>query len=209
MTLLNKLFHFVLFVTKKYNIDESHGLSHSMNVLKFASEIYEEEVSTYPILKKHEKIIYVAAALHDMCDKKYMDQSEGLHEIETFLSDKMAPNDNNIVKLIISTMSYSTVKANGYPDLGPYSRAYHIVREADLLAAYDFDRCMIYNMYKKNADLEVSYKDAVTIFNNRVLKHNDDCLFITKYGKKKSLVLETQSLKQMDTWKRLIKNPVL
>ena len=209
MSLLNKLFHFVLLTTKKYDIDESHGLSHSMNVLKYANEIYEEEVSSYPILKKHEKIIYVAAALHDMCDKKYMNQADGLNEIEKFLTYKLTPIDSNIVKWIISTMSYSTVKAHGFPELGPYNRAYHIVREADLLAAYDFDRCMIYKMYKQQGEFEDAYKDAVNLFNNRVLKHNDDCLFITKYGKKKSLVLESQSLKQMDRWKKLIKNPVL
>jgi len=68
---------------------------------------------------------------------------------------------------------------------------------------------MIYKMYKQQGEFEDAYKDAVNLFNNRVLKHNDDCLFITKYGKKKSLVLESQTLKQMDRWKKLIKNPVM
>ena len=38
---------------------------------------------------------------------------------------------------------------NGFPDMGEYQTAYNIVREADLLCAYDFDRCMIYQMYNK------------------------------------------------------------
>jgi HD superfamily phosphodiesterase len=210
MTLLNKLFHFVLLTSQKYNIDESHGISHSMNVLRFASEIYESEVNAYPILKQQEKIIYVSAALHDMCDKKYMDQDQGIREIEEFLTgNKMTPTEINVVKFIISTMSYSTVKKYGFPNLGPYKRAYHIVREADLLSAYDFDRCMIYNMYRKQGNLDEAFQDASHIFDNRIMKHNEDGLFLTNYSRKKSLELEAYSLNQITSWKRLVKTPVL
>jgi len=205
MSLLNKLFHFILITTQKHNIDESHGLSHSMNVLRFASEIYEAESIKHPIVKQHEKIIYVSAALHDMCDKKYMDQDEGISEIDNFLSDKMNPTEINVVKLIISTMSYSYVKANGFPNMGPYKTAYHIVREADLLSAYDFDRCMIYNMNKKSGNLEESFQDANVLFANRIFKHNEDGLLKSDYSLKKSLELETQSLQQIGTWKKLLK----
>ena len=210
MTLLSKLFNFVLLTSQKYNIDESHGLSHSMNVLRFASEIYESEVNSHPIIKQQEKIIYVSAALHDMCDKKYMDQDQGIQEIDEFLSEnKMTPVEVNVVKLIISTMSYSTVKKHGFPNLGPYKRAYHIVREADLLSAYDFDRCMIYNMHRQNGDFDEAFKDALNIFDIRVMKHNEDGLFLTNYARQKSLELETQSLNQIASWKRLAKNPTL
>ena len=210
MTLLSKLFNFVLLTSQKYNIDESHGVSHSMNVLRHASDIYQSEIESYPILKQHEKIIYVSAALHDMCDKKYMNQDQGIREIEEFLSEnKMTPVDVNVVKLIISTMSYSTVKKNGFPNLGPYKRAYHIVREADLLSAYDFDRCMIYNMHRQNGDLDEAFKDASHIFDIRVMKHNEDGLFLTNYARQKSLELEAQSLNQITTWNRLVKKPIL
>jgi HD superfamily phosphodiesterase len=210
MSLLNKLFHFVLLTTKKYNIDESHGLSHSMNVLRYASEIYDDEVENFPILKQHEKIIYVSAVLHDMCDKKYMNQDEGIQEIDNFLiTNKLTPTEINVVKFIVSTMSYSNVKANGFPNLGPYKRAYHIVREADLLSAYDFDRCMIYNMYKKNGNVDEAFEDASKLFCNRVLKHNEDGLFITEYSKQKSFLLEFQSLNQMNTWRKLLKNNIM
>uniref|UniRef100_A0A6C0L8X2 HD domain-containing protein n=1 Tax=viral metagenome TaxID=1070528 RepID=A0A6C0L8X2_9ZZZZ len=210
MSLLSKLLHFVLLTSQKYNIDESHGLSHSMNVLRFASEIYETEVVKHPILKQHEKIIYVSATLHDMCDKKYMDQSEGIREIEEFLKENMlTPTEINVVKMIMSTMSYSTVKKEGFPNLGPYRRAYHIVREADLLSAYDFDRCMIYNMHRKHGDFDEAFKEASHLFDIRVLKHNEDCLFVNEYSRQKSLELEGQSLNQIATWKRLVKNPLL
>ena len=48
---------------------------------------------------------------------------------------------------------------------------YHIVREADLLSAYDFDRCMIYQINKNNGNIETSFNDAEMLFNNRVFKH--------------------------------------
>jgi len=64
----------------------------------------------------------------------------------------MSSSDLEIIGKIIGTMSYSKVKANGYPELGEYQLAYHIVREADLLAAYDIDRCIIYTMYRDNCE---------------------------------------------------------
>ena len=45
-------------------------------------------------------------------------------------------------------MSYSKVNKNGFPELGNYQLCYNIVREADLLASYNIDRCIIYQMIK-------------------------------------------------------------
>jgi HD superfamily phosphodiesterase len=209
MSLLSKLVHFVLLTTKKYEIDESHGLSHSMNVLHYANKIYETEVENYPILKNQEKLIYVSAVLHDMCDKKYVDEIAGLKEIETFLQDEHAltPTEINMSKQIMSTMSYSKVKQYGFPIMGGYQKAYHIVREADLLTAYDFDRCMIYQMNKNCGDLEDAFKNANELFENRVLRHNDDNLFLFDYSKQESLVLHELSLQRIHSWKKLLIRP--
>ena len=209
MTLLTKLFNYVLLATSKYKIDDSHSISHSMNVLNYASNIFESEITFFPMLKKYENIIYISAILHDMCDKKYMNQDEGIHDIECFLKDKIIEHDINIIKMIVSTMSYSTVKKNGYPELGPYMKAYHIVREADLLTAYDFDRCMIYHLQNNDQDMNIAFNNATELFNNRVFKHNDDNLFITDYSKKESLILHSNAIGRINTWKRLINNPKL
>jgi hypothetical protein len=115
MSLLNKLFHFVLIATKKYNIDESHGISHSMNVLRFAKEIYDEELANFPIIKQHEQIIYVSAVLHDMCDKKYMKQEDGIREIELFLCDKMTATDINVIKLSILGAVFDNIIRKIFP----------------------------------------------------------------------------------------------
>jgi hypothetical protein len=180
-----------------------------MNVLHYANKIYESEVELYPILKNQEKLIYVSAVLHDMCDKKYIDENTGLKEIETFLQEENAltPTEINMSKQIMSTMSYSKVKQHGFPIMGGYQKAYHIVREADLLTAYDFDRCMIYQMNKNGGDLEDAFKNANNLFENRVLKHNEDDLFLFNYSKQESLVLHQLSLQRINSWKNILIRP--
>lgn len=204
MSLLTKLFNFVLLTSAKYNIDESHGLSHSMDVVHNAHKIYENEVPLNPYLLQQENIILTSAALHDMCDKKYMNEYEGIKLIEDFLKDKLDNEEIEITKKIITTMSYSTVKKNGFPSLGMYQHAYHIVREADLLSAYDFDRCMIYKMNTHNYSIQDAFTDAINLFKNRVYKHNDDNLFITEYSKELSVILEKKSHERINNWKKIL-----
>ena len=86
MKLINDLITFILIVTSKYKIDETHDISHSMDVLHYVNNIYEQQVYIYPPLKKYQKIIFVAALLHDMCDKKYMDEKLGISNVKRFLS---------------------------------------------------------------------------------------------------------------------------
>jgi len=222
MSLITKLFQFVLLTSKKYNIDESHGLSHSMNVLHFAHNIYEAEKINYPILESQSKIIYVSSIIHDMCDKKYLDEKIGLKEIDDFLEDKLTPAEIDITKRIINTISYSKVKKQGFPELHEYQMAYHVVREADLLAAYDFDRCMLYNIHMQtkstinnptpiNNDIKIldAFNNASELFQNRVLKHNHDKLFVTNYSKHNYLPLHIDAIKRINTWKNILKKPII
>jgi HD superfamily phosphodiesterase len=209
MALLSKLFNYVLLASAKYNIDESHGISHSMNVLNFASEIYQSELPKCSYLVDHERIIYTSAILHDMCDKKYMNEIIGLIEIEDFLKPELDIYEINATKKIISTMSYSTVKKNGFPDLGIYQKAYNIVRESDLLAAYDFDRTMIYQIKRNNNNLEQAFINSSELFETRVLKHIDDKLITSDYGVKKAVLLQYQANKRMVAWKNLINKKLI
>ena len=180
---INLAFKCVVDLTKKYNIDESHSLKHSMEVMRFASDIYDSELVSNPHLLGQRDVIILSAILHDMCDKKYVDEVEGLAEIQRYMSEF---SDFPVIAKIITTMSYSKVKKNGYPDLGIYQLAYHIVREADLLAAYDIDRCIIFAM----AVHKMNYTDAVDhadeLFKGRVMKYIDDGLFVTEYSKRKA-----------------------
>jgi hypothetical protein len=204
MRLITKLFNFVLTISAKHNIDESHGLSHSMDILNYANRIYEDEVIQKPWIKSHERIIYTSAILHDMCDKKYMNEVDGIQAIESFLVTKLPQKEIDVASQIMTTMSYSKVKKEGFPCLNEYQTAYHIVREADLLSAYDFDRSMIYHMRTSNANLEEAYQNARTIFIERILRHNEDGLFFTDYARKESVILYGKALERMWVWKRLI-----
>jgi len=207
MSLLSVLLKFVMFTAFQYKIDESHGLKHSMDVLQNAHNIYESELPKYPELCKMERIIYVSSILHDMCDKKYMMESDGIENIQTFLGDKMDESEIKSVEQIITTMSYSKVKKQGFPELGELQRAYHIVREADLLAAYDFDRCMIYKMNTNDSSIEDSFNDASKLFQNRVFRHVEDKLLVTDYSRSKHYELQSHALQRISVWKKLIRSP--
>ena len=204
----NQLFKFVIETCAKHNIDDSHGLKHSMDVLNYSQKIYNEEkkinnlIHDYP----YEKIIFTSAILHDMCDKKYMKEEEGLHSMELFLKDKIKISDEerNVVSSIINTMSYSKVKVNGFPNLGIYQSAYHIVREADLLSAYDFDRCLIYGLNVRGENFENTFTRAEELFKNRVLRHAEDNLFTTEYAKTCYPALHLQAINRISSWKRIL-----
>ena len=207
MSLFTKLFPYVLLTIQKYGIDESHGLSHSMNVLMYTNKIYNAEKESFPVLKTQENILYASAVLHDMCDKKYMDEEKGVADIDVFLQHLLLKEEREAVTTIVSTMSYSKVKTEGFPELVDLQTCYHIVREADLLAAYDFDRCMIYNMYRKKGNIEEAFADARDIFISRVFKHNEDDLFVTNFAKRESIILQNLAVKRMLHWKRLLQIP--
>jgi len=192
-------FKYVINTSKKYNIDESHALKHSMEVYNYAKKIYESEIVSNPYLEEQKEIIYLSAIGHDMCDKKYMDEKEGIITYQNYLSEFISPSNLDIIGKIIGTMSYSKVKMNGFPDLGEYQLAYNIVRESDLLSAYDIDRCVIYGMYHDNYDYSKALSIAIDLFETRVFNMRKDKLFKTDFSKRESLKLHKKA-------KRDIKN---
>ena len=201
--LVNKGFKYVIDTSKLYNIDESHALKHSMEVFRFANHIFDMEVKNQPFLLEQKEIICMAAIGHDMCDKKYIDENKGKIMYKEYLSDSMKSSDLEIMGEIISTMSYSKVKKFGFPNLKEYQLAYNIVREADLLAAYDVDRCIMYSMNKSKSDYFEILPEVFSLFENRVFKMRKDRLFKTKYGKKESLKLHKKAEKDILLLKKL------
>ena len=179
INLINHGFKYVIDTSNHYKIDESHALKHSMEVYGFAKRIYQSEIKNNPQLEQQREIIYMSAIGHDMCDKKYMDEKEGIDRYKNYLTSYMSSADLEIMEKIIGTMSYSKVKANGYPNLGEYQLAYHIVREADLLAAYDIDRCIIFGMLVEKLNYDDAFIRAKLLFKDRVLNQIKDGLFIT------------------------------
>jgi hypothetical protein len=197
-TIINYAFNFVIQTSKQFNIDDSHSLRHSMEVFQFANRIYNHEIINNPFLIKQKNIIMCSAIIHDMCDKKYMNEEDGIKNINIHFKDYLNEEELNIVNNIISTMSYSTVKLKGYPDLKDYNLAYHIVREADLLAAYDVERCIIFQMIHNNTNYQESLHYVKNLFNNRVLKYINDELFITSCAKIIANDLHNNSLLKLE-----------
>jgi HD superfamily phosphodiesterase len=191
----------VINTSKKHNIDESHAMKHSMDVFHYANKIFHAEFPNNRFLEQQTDIISASAILHDMCDKKYVNENNGIIEMDNFMKDYMNSHQREMVANIVSTMSYSTVKSSGYPDFGAYQLAYHIVREADLLTAYDIDRCIIYGMMKENLSYTNASQRAVELFDNRVLKYRADNLFITDYSKHESLILHNKCLQNIESLK--------
>jgi len=203
-TFLSKIYHFILLTCSKYNIDESHGIIHSMNTLHYTHEIFTNEARRYPFMIGQEKVAYISAAIHDMCDKKYMNEEEGIDEIARFLKDDVTVEEMDIVKKIIGTMSYSKVKKNGFPDLGTWQNTYHCVREADLLCAYDFDRSMIYHMSRGEFNIEEAFINAEQLFHKRVFKHKEDGLLLSDFAKYKSVLLERSARNRILNWRTIL-----
>ena len=79
--LINRAFNFVIYMSKSSNIDESHSLKHSMDVFHTSNKIFTNELVKNPYLEEQKGIIYASAILHDMCDKKYMNETQGLENI--------------------------------------------------------------------------------------------------------------------------------
>jgi hypothetical protein len=204
MRLLPALFQFVKMTSYRYGIDESHAVGHAMDVLQHAQHIINETSLQYKYIREQEHIIYTSAILHDMCDKKYVEPTQGIYDIERLLNYRLKPYEIDNIKKIITTMSYSTVKTNGFPELGDYNMAYHIVREADLLAAYDINRAIIYRMYKTPDNFIESFENSKQLFEKRTFRHEEDGLFITEYSKQKSRELYNKSRLQIKTIEMVI-----
>ena len=205
VNLINQAFRFVIQTSVEYNIDESHSLKHSLEVFNYANTIYESEVVKFPQLENHREIISLASIVHDMCDKKYMNEDLGVANMVNYMKDYILPEDLDMVSKIIKTMSYSKVKINGYPDFGEHQLAYHIVRESDLLAGYDLDRCIIYRMMHGNFNYTDALVESKNLFENRILNYRKDKLFITSFSKNKSLLLHKKAVKDVEKLNSLLK----
>lgn len=201
---LSKLFNIVLMTISKYKIDESHGITHAMNVLHNCDHLIDSVIQKQPEIEEQRKIIYSAAILHDMCDKKYMNEDEGIKEIKSYIYDSISNNELDVIENIVSTMSYSKVKKKGFPDLGQYQKAYHVVREGDLLAAYDFDRCMIYHMTQNNTDVHSAFQDAYNLFQTRIFKHQEDGLLLFPYSNEQHTILSGQAHIRIQHWRKML-----
>ena len=201
----NKIYDFIVKRSLKLNIDESHAVKHSMDVLKYSQKILDDELKNNSNLILDENIIYTSSILHDMCDSKYMDEKKGLDDISLLLNNlEYKKNDIDIILKIIGTMSYSKVKKNGFPDLKNYQKEYHIVRESDLLAGYDVERCIVYGMIGRNFNYIESFLATKELYYKRMAKQIEDNLFFSNYSLIEARKLDEENRKRLIELEKLL-----
>ena len=203
----NKIYDFIVKRCINLNIDESHAVKHSMDVLKYSHKIVNDEIKNNPEQNLNEKIIYTSSMLHDMCDNKYMNEKEGLYDINLFLKnlDYIDEEIEYILK-IIGSMSYSKVKKNGFPKLDKYMKEYHIVRESDLLAGYDIERCIVYGMIGRDFSYKESFIATKELYAKRMAKQIEDKLYTTNWALNEAYLLDKENRIRLLELEKLIFN---
>jgi len=209
MSSINNAFKLVVKSSKLFNISESCGLKHSMQVFNYASLIYTDECKKSKVSKDYKEIIAVSAILHVMSDTIHINESIDINEsigikhIKNHMSEFMSVSNLNVVTDIITSLSCSKVTKNDFTELGSYQLAYHIVRDADLLSAYDsfmhdIDRSIMYGMVVENKNYKDSVETSKKIFEDKILQYRNEKLFITDYSKILSFKLHNKAVQDMN-----------
>lgn len=169
-------------VIAKYKIDKSHDLGHLTNVAAYAKRILERiptNVQLHPDLDRSTAVflIILAAFVHDLIDKKYMDEDAGFVELELEMGrNGILPDHILIIEIIVKRMSYSKRVARrkkGLPDFdGECKTMTEIVSDADLLDGYDWTRCLAYQERVRND--ETKFARCKWVMVERVLGYIGD-----------------------------------
>ena len=205
MSQLEKIISFINDTCLKYNIDDSHDLRHSLEVLGWSERLTKGHTLTPNSLQ----IIHLSCLLHDMCDKKYMDEVMGLHRIRVFLKDVLEVEEDILeaIVFIISTMSYSKVIKYGYPQFIDKDKeleyCYHVVRNSDLLCSYDPERCINYQL-RCGGSRKDGIKKMLELFDNRVLKLIDNGYINLDEAKGYAKELHDKVLVELEKYKKEI-----
>ncbi len=188
------LWTFALDTISIYNIDASHGITHLVNTVLYV-RIILDDFRGQQIIQNYTKaeeteLIEDAAFVHDLIDKKYMDEQIGIARLrDAFVQNGYpAPKIEAIVSIIIA-ISFSTRvlrKKAGLPMIGPgpLALAIAIVIDADQLDGYDVRRCYTYQTVrffglaspklKLDERLSMARNWTKTIMVNRILKYKTE-----------------------------------
>jgi hypothetical protein len=168
--MLSQVIEFIRTTCILFNIDDSHGLGHAIKTLLWSLRISKDMKLTF----YESKVIQLSCLLHDMCDKKYMDEQFGVGRIRIFLSETLREDPGIVERVIfiITTMSYSKVIKQGYPNFTgdpSIEMCYHIVRNSDLLESYDPERCIGYHV-RCGGNRKDGIIRMFEIFENRIMQ---------------------------------------
>jgi hypothetical protein len=176
-TLFDDARAFCAHVCRTQGIDASHDETHMARVACMAERL--NALCGRDVGRDEQEVMMLAAFTHDLCDHKYTDVGAGLKVVDNWLATQPISDDQRrAVHHIISTMSYSKVKVFGYPtaeSLGKWELAYHHTRIADLIDAYNIDRCYTYQSHKHpGMSEEDKWREVIGLFERRVLTQMDE-----------------------------------
>lgn len=172
--------HWVEEMSLKHGRDESHNAVHSREVLFWSTEL----IRLLPRRLERDKkdVIFQTSLLHDFLDSKYT-----LHTLEVqdhLLSLGYSVPLIEVMMNIMNTMSYSKVFIQSTSSVhfpswlvkSPYQHAFHITREADLLASYNIARIIYFQIDKNPSSTPQQIRDfACALFEKRMrflVQHN-------------------------------------
>jgi hypothetical protein len=135
-------------LSKEGGVDDSHNEKHAKEVLFWTIDILRRQsMSKYEMLTTAQ-----CALLHDTIDPKY--PINFTNEVRTHLAIYHDTSHVDVMLKVMETISYSKVVVDGkvrFPswiDENPvYTRLYHTVREADLLASFNIARMIEYRYH--------------------------------------------------------------
>lgn len=185
-----------------YNMDESHGINHFLNVRRNAIMLgINASLPTSRLM-----VVADAAYAHDLIDTKYVhDVPEQLERVRSaFLRNGYSASCWITVEKILTTMSFS-VRAERLKQGLPAIRIdsdwllVAIVADADQLDAYDVNRCITFQNRRFDRLPGISTPERIrlirgwvkTILVNRVLQYRDTYMF-TELAKKVAEPLHDQ-----------------
>ena len=202
--MLNQVLEFINQTCILFNIDDSHGLGHAIKTLSWSQRIGKDMKLTF----YESRVIQLSCLLHDMCDKKYMDEQFGVDRIRTFLKESLKEDLGVIERVIfiITTMSYSKVIKLGYPDFTgepSIEMCYHIVRNSDLLESYDPERCIGYHVRCGGTRRDGIIR-MFEIFENRIMRLIENGYINLEPAKEYALDLHIKAVRELKLYKEVL-----
>jgi hypothetical protein len=196
-----KIVDFIKHTSQLYNIDDSHGLKHSLETLRWSLLITKDDNLTHD----ETTLIKLSCLLHDMCDKKYMNEIEGVERIVYFLKYVIYISNELTDKIvfIITNMSYSKVIKYGYPSFNldnSLEYCYHVVRNSDLLGSYDPERCIQYQI-RCGGTRKEGIKKMLELFDIRILTQLDAGYVNLEPAKKYAIQLQREAISKLDNYR--------
>ena len=172
---------------EKYNVDESHNHLHSLEVANYCLSLIHFENN---LSKTEQDIAILGSIFHDTIDDKYIPSFENTDELlQSYLEQVVGKHSKLIEPVILfsKSMSYSktvkrqkdkslTLEIPKYIQTHPYVRAFHLMRNADLLSSYNLKRCLLYRSQRNET------RDSVLLYDEMQELYWDRMHLLRKYN---------------------------